>query len=136
MRTFETGATRDVDNAKLDYEAFLSPIVLRAYAEYMNHNRVQADGAVRPGDNWQLGIPLDAYMKSAWRHFMALWQRHRGNSADEEIETACCAVLFNIQGYLHEYIKHRHNTDLSVVQAVKDADDALAIPRRPNCPND
>src|SRR5687768_9111242 len=27
-RTFSTGATRDTDNGKLDYEAFLSPLVL------------------------------------------------------------------------------------------------------------
>ena len=33
MRTFATGATRDTEVEKLDYEGFLSPVVLKAYAE-------------------------------------------------------------------------------------------------------
>ena len=33
-RQFQTGAYRDTDNNKLDYEAFLSPIVLERYARF------------------------------------------------------------------------------------------------------
>ena len=40
IRTFETGATRDTELGKLDYEGFLSPTVLKAYAEYLNKHRV------------------------------------------------------------------------------------------------
>ena len=43
-RTFETGAYRDTDNGKLDYEAFLCPRVLESYAQYMHKNRIQSDG--------------------------------------------------------------------------------------------
>ena len=57
MRNFDTGATRDVDTNKLDFEGFLSPVVLERYAEYMHKNRVQADGNLRDSDNWQKGIP-------------------------------------------------------------------------------
>lgn len=102
MRKFNTGATRDTDEGKYDYEGFLSPLVLKRYAEYMHLHRHQADGKLRDSDNWQKGIPRDAYMKSAWRHFMSVWQGHRnGNMPQEEL----CALLFNLMGYLHEELK-------------------------------
>jgi hypothetical protein len=56
MRTFETGANRDSDDGKLDYEGFFSPLVLERRARYMRKYQVQG-GKVRPSDNWQLGIP-------------------------------------------------------------------------------
>jgi hypothetical protein len=110
MRTFDTGATRDTDEGKLCYEGFLSPLVLRRYAEYMHKNRRQPDGSVRRADNWQKGIPLTAYMDSAWRHFMAWWSLHRSAPADEDLEDALCAMLFNVSGYLHETLKSRAGT--------------------------
>jgi hypothetical protein len=51
MRTFKTGATRNDDSNKLDFEGFLSPTALEHFAEYMNKNRVQADGNIRDSDN-------------------------------------------------------------------------------------
>ncbi len=105
MREFETGATRDEDDSKLDYEGFLDPIVLERFAEYMHKHRVQADGSLRDSDNWQKGIPLDAYMKSMFRHFIDVWIEHRRQiDQDYQIE-ALCALLFNVQGYLHELLK-------------------------------
>lgn len=108
MRKFDTGATRDTDDGKLDYEGFLSPMVLRKFAEYMHENRVCADGTLRSSDNWQKGIPLDVYMKSAFRHFMHWWELHRdGEAVDENgnqvtFEDAIRALLFNAMGYLYE----------------------------------
>src|SRR5271157_1815692 len=78
MRTFDTGATRSAEADKLDYDGFLSPLVLERYAQYLNKHRVQADGKLRDSDNWQKGMPKSAYMKSAWRHFISLWKFHRG----------------------------------------------------------
>lgn len=101
MRQFDTGATRDTDENKLDYEGFLSPLVLAEYAKYMNKNRVQADGKLRDSDNWQKGIPRDVYMKSAWRHFIEWWASHRMGDSVARRE-AICALLFNAMGYLHE----------------------------------
>jgi hypothetical protein len=100
MRNFSTGATRDTDENKLDYEGFLSPVVLERYAQYMHKNRLQADGKMRDSDNWQKGIPRDAYMKSMWRHFWEVWSIHRGRDGD--IQEALSALLFNVMGYLHE----------------------------------
>jgi hypothetical protein len=106
MREFDTGATRDTDTNKFDFEAFLHPAVLEAYAAYMHKNRGQADGQLRDGDNWQKGIPKDAYMKSMSRHFMSVWSRHRdpGKAAEDSIEAELNALLFNVMGYLYEVL--------------------------------
>lgn len=104
MREFETGATRDSEENKFDYEGFLSPAVLETFGDYMHTHRKQADGKLRDSDNWQKGIPLTAYMKSMWRHFMDLWKAHRGLPAPPKKESLC-ALLFNVMGYLHEELK-------------------------------
>lgn len=105
MRKFNTGATRNDDKNKYDYEAFLSPLVIERYAEYMHKHRIQEDGTLRDGDNWQKGIPKEAYMKSGWRHFFDWWKEHRGIASREGLEDALCALLFNVSGYLHEHLK-------------------------------
>jgi len=105
MRTFETGATRDSEAEKLDYEGFLSPVVLKAFAEYMHTNRLQSDGSLRSADNWQKGMPLTVYMKSAWRHFHDVWTLHRSTKRQQDaLVRALCALLFNVMGYLHEIL--------------------------------
>lgn len=70
------------------------------------------DGSVRDSDNWQLGMPLTAYAKGMWRHFLHFWTRHRGwpvrdPGASPNIEEDLCAIIFNAQGYLHELVKAR-----------------------------
>lgn len=107
VRTFDSGATRDDSDDKLDYEGFLSPLALEAYARYMHKHRTQSDGQLRASDNWQKGIPQDQYMKSAWRHFMDVWFYHRNDSPDtvEPMRESCCALLFNIMGLVHELTK-------------------------------
>ena len=109
MRTFTSGATRDQDAEKLDYEGFESPIVMRRFAEFMHANRVQADGQLRDSDNWQKGIPKDAYMKSMFRHFIDVWLHHRGHAelTKEDLEKALCALRFNVSGMLLEVLKGR-----------------------------
>lgn len=103
MRIFPTGATRDTNVGKLDYEGFLSPIGLRAFAEYMHAHRTQSDGSLRASDNWQKGIPREEYMRSMWRHFMDVWLIHRSHTKSAGvIQEALCALLFNVMGYLHE----------------------------------
>lgn len=99
VRTFDTGATRSAQADKLDFRGFLSPIALRAFAEYMHKNRMQPDGSVRASDNWQKGIPLQSYMESMWRHFFAVWEGHE-NGAVQDDDLA--GLFFNVQGYMHE----------------------------------
>lgn len=115
MQTFETGATRSDDSTKNDYEGFLSPGVLRAYGDYMNENRVQADGNLRDSDNWQKGIPQHKYMKSFIRHALDLWLMWRGWTVAPEVRNGVpipwtykrlsCAVLFNVMGFLNELLR-------------------------------
>lgn len=108
MRTFETGATRDDDDGKYDYEGFLSPLVLERFAEYMHEHRYQADGTLRASDNWQRGIPREQYMKSLLRHVFDVWRKWRAQVASGKLfEDACCAVMFNIMGLLHETLARR-----------------------------
>jgi len=108
-REFETGATRDGDTDKFDYEGFLSPLVLEGFAEYMHRARHTEQG-LRDSDNWQKGIPLNVYMKSLIRHLVAAWKKHRGHSS-ADIKDDLYAMLFNIQGYLHETLKEELYND-------------------------
>lgn len=105
MRQFETGATRNTDTNELDYEAFLSPAVLRCYAAYMAKHAKQKNGELRPGDNWQRGMPKNAYMKSGLRHVFDWWLEHRGETSRDGLKDALCAVIFNASGYLFELLK-------------------------------
>lgn len=113
MRKFETGATRDSDADKFDYEGFFSPLVLERRAAYMHKHRKQADGNLRDSDNWQKGMPLNQYAKSESRHHQQFWKLHRGYPTVDEkgnpvdIEDAICAEMFNLEGYLHELLKKR-----------------------------
>lgn len=113
VRKFDSGATRDTDENKYDYEAFFSPLVLERRAAFMHKNRIQPDGGLRDGDNWQKGIPLDQYAKSEWRHHHQFWKLHRDYpTLDEkgnvvELEDAICALMFNLEGYLHELLKDK-----------------------------
>lgn len=108
-RKFESGATRNSDVGKLAYEGFLSPAVLRRFAEFMHKHRHQADGTLRAPDNWQQGIPFDVYMDSLIRHVMAIWLIHRGHDdvvdergASVNMQDELCAVMFNAMGALFE----------------------------------
>lgn len=115
MRQFETGATRNIDTNKLDYEGFFSPLVLQRRAQFMHEHRIQADGKLRNSDNWQKGIPADAYMKSMFRHFMEVWFLHRGhipideNGKPVDLENAITALMFNAEGMLHEHLKAKRS---------------------------
>lgn len=106
VRTFESGATRSSDEGRPDYDGYLSPLVIERFGEYMTKHRKQADGTLRDSDNWQKGMPLSTYVKGLYRHFMHFWARHRGwpvsdKQAAPTIEDDLCAMLFNVQGYLH-----------------------------------
>ena len=105
IRTFHTGATRDTDEGKLDWEGFISPLAMRFFVKYMHGYRTQADGTLRDADNWQKGMPRRQYMKSLIRHIWDLWTLWRQSTAhdfEDRMVTLLCAILFNVQGLLHE----------------------------------
>jgi hypothetical protein len=112
MRKFASGATRDSDEGKNDYDGFLSYPVLEAFGDYMTVHRKQADGKLRDSDNWQKGMTQAVYMKSMFRHFFDVWALHRGykrvdKKTGKEItkKEALMALLFNVQGYAHEELR-------------------------------
>jgi hypothetical protein len=110
MRNFKTGAIRDKDDNKLDYEAFNCPLVMERYAQYLHKHRIQPDGQVRAGDNWQKLFGDDhenVCMKSAFRHFHSWWKAHRGYES-EDIEESICALVFNANAYLHKILKKNY----------------------------
>jgi hypothetical protein len=112
VRQFDTGATRSADAGRYDPEGFLSPIAIERYCQYMAKNQIQPDGSTRSSDNWQKGLPIASYVKGMWRHFLHLWTRHRGYEVQDakaaaDLEEDLCALLFNVQGMLHEVVKAR-----------------------------
>ena len=110
IRKFTTGATRDTDEGKYDYEGFLSPLVIERFGKYMTKHRIQSDGSLRASDNWQKHFGENHYsvcIKSLWRHFMDLWLFHRGYKGREEIEEALMAILFNTMAYADKLLKDK-----------------------------
>lgn len=130
QRQFETGAVRDTDEGKHDYEGFLSPLVVRAYGDYMHRHRYRPDGSMRDADNWQKGIPLDAYMKSGWRHFIDWWSYHRGYRVQDTLTDILCSILFNVSGYLHEHLKGRRNSSRVLGRVQTEATTVLSAMRQ------
>lgn len=100
MRVFETGASRDTEEGKIDFDC-LSPIALEYFSQYMHGKRKMPDGTMRNADNWQFGIPKNSYMKSLLRHVFLFWKWHRGSTIKENAKDELCAIIFNAQGYLH-----------------------------------
>jgi len=114
IRSFDTGATRDTEEGKLDFEGFINPLVLYKYAEYMNKNRLMKDGTVRDSDNWQKGFGekhLDVCMKSAFRHFMDMWMEHRGLESRDGLDEAICGLLFNVMAYYKKILYDRREDE-------------------------
>ena len=112
VKAFASGATRSSSQDRYDPEGFLSPIALERFAQYMQKNRRMPDGSLRDSDNWQKGIPLASYIKGLWRHFLHAWTRHRGYPVQDpmaaaDLEEDLCALMFNVQGALHEVVKAR-----------------------------
>ena len=108
MRVFKTGAIRDTEEGKLDYEGFLSPLVLQEFAKYMNENRTLPDGSIRDSDNWQKGFGdkhFEICMKSMFRHFHDVWMEHRGFESREGMSKALMGLLFNVMAYADQYFK-------------------------------
>jgi hypothetical protein len=108
MRSFDTGATRDTAEGKLDMEGFTHPMVEKQFAKFMSMHRLQSNGVIRDSDNWQKGIPQNAYAKSLRRHHDDFWACHRGFESENGIIADLCGILFNARGYLLEELKKRN----------------------------
>jgi hypothetical protein len=108
IRRFETGATRDQDANKLNFEGFEAAIVRQRYAEYMHGHRQQSDGSMRDADNWQKGFPITSCMESMARHFQDVCLEYDGYPSRGGLEDALCAVIFNAKAYLLAVLRERN----------------------------
>jgi len=109
-RKFDTGATRDTSQSKLDFEGFESPIVFKSYALYLNKHRKTADGSLRESDNWQKLFGekhYDVCMKSMMRHMVDTWLQHRGFQGEQSLEDDLNAIIFNAKAYLFKLLTER-----------------------------
>ncbi|WP_334381391.1 MULTISPECIES: hypothetical protein [unclassified Bradyrhizobium] len=106
---FNSGAFRDADIDKIDFEGHLSPLAEEVAARYMHEHRILPDGSWRASNNWKKGISLDSYIKSLARHFQDLRRLHCGMPSrdGDDIFAAVGAIQFNINGYAHEIEKAR-----------------------------
>ena len=107
-RTFSTGANRNDDKGKIEPEGYLSPLVIKAFSEYMLSHQTLEDGTKRPSDNWQKMFGddhLQVCMDSAWRHFLDLWLSHRGYKSRGGTQEALGGLLFNIMAYWYKLLK-------------------------------
>lgn len=114
-RQFSTGANRNSEEGKLDFEGFLSPLVIQKFGEYMHHHRYLTDGTFRDSDNWQKMFGNEHYdvcIKSMWRHFHDLWMEHRGYKSREGVHEALMGLLFNVQAYAFKYYKEEYERDI------------------------
>lgn len=102
MRNFNTGATRDTIEGKMQLSGYIHPLVLKAYGDYMLKHQKQADGKFREADNWQKGMAKDVYLDSLIRHVLDVWLEHKGYPSRDGLREALCACLFNVMGYLYE----------------------------------
>jgi len=134
-RQFETGATRDTDDQKLDYEGFISPLEDRRVAEYMHTKRlsnIPKGQTIRSSDNWQKGIPKETYAKSLIRHVKEFHLIYDGFDAFDEkynrldLEEILCAIRFNVDGYLFELLKERYGRSNSECRPVDPERDSSA----------
>jgi hypothetical protein len=116
MRIFKSGATRDTEENKPDFEGYLSPLVIRGFGDYMLKHQTCADGSKRGSDNWQ-GLfgegkeHYDVCMKSLLRHVLDLWLFHRGYKGRDNIEEALYAIMFNTQAYLHKLLLEKEQDE-------------------------
>lgn len=109
LRLFATGANRNLDTGKLDFDGFLHPAFIEAFGTYMHFNRHLENGDLRDSDNWQKGIPTDVCRKSMWRHFLDAWKALRGHTVQENIIWALMGLAFNVQCITVNLLKEEPN---------------------------
>lgn len=112
VREWKSWWIRDLDEDKLDFEWFLSPLVLQKYWEYMHKNRKLKDWSIRDSDNWQKWFGEDnqsVCVKSLLRHVHDIWMEHRGFKSREGMSEAMMWSLFNIMALANWYYNTINN---------------------------
>lgn len=113
VRTFGK-ATRSSLVGKPQLIKYISPLVIKAFGEYMLKHQTQEDGKLRDGDNWRHGWDSkewnDGLPDSKMRHFLDEWLIHDGyelEARSDEVE-ALCAQMFGTMARLHNILHKRY----------------------------
>lgn len=131
VRKFATGATRDLDKDKLEPARFLSWRVMNMYFKYMHRNRQMKDGSLRDPDNWKKGIPMDVYEASLGRHYLDFQLMREAIRYDgivphkDYMLDTLAAMMFNVMGYAHEYLKELSRREGMVAKSSIHSDSPL-----------
>lgn len=110
LRKSDTGAIRNSDVDKINYQGALSPLVLEAYGAYIQKHSLLPDGTRRNNKNWQnlFGTHEEhrqVCIESAWRHFLDVLMEHDGYESRDGIDEALGGLMFNIQAYWFSLLK-------------------------------
>ncbi|MFA5048582.1 MAG: hypothetical protein WC516_06180 [Patescibacteria group bacterium] len=113
LRKFDSGAIRDQNNDKPNYAGFTSPLVLKAFGEYMLKHQILPDGSKRQADNWK-GLFGEDHMKvcyeSKCRHDLDLAMIMDGyeNWSRDVLIEVLCAIKFNVDAMIYKIMKERY----------------------------
>lgn len=97
VRTFTTGAIRDVEEGKEDYIETISWTAFKRYAEYMTGKKKKYGAG-----NFKKGIDPESYERSLVRHLSKYLINKHEFGGLEEGEDHLAAMIFNIFGLMHE----------------------------------
>ena len=86
-RIFDTGATRDSNQGKLEYSNYIHPFADYSFAEYMKSKQL-IGWEYRRWDNRQKGIPPESLLESLVRHIEILKLLTKGYTVVETQGTA------------------------------------------------
>lgn len=118
IRKFPSGADRDSDENKPHYPGYFDSRVVKAFGEYMLRHQRRVDGSFRAADNWKAGMSKEVYFDSGFRHFMDWWRlyeadHYEGKVCIEPTLEACCALMFNLMGYMRNLIQEKESHELA-----------------------
>jgi hypothetical protein len=114
IRVASTGANRNSSKGKINYVGCISPLVTRAYGEYIESHAVLPDGTYRDTGNWKklFGTPKEHQqicLESLYRHFIDILLEYDGYESRDGLDEALGGAFFNIQALWYGYLKEKQD---------------------------
>lgn len=123
LRQFSSGAIRDNNENKPNYAGFTSPLILKAFGNYMQKHQILPDGSKRNADNWK-GLFGENHMQVCYEckcrhdHDLALYMDGYGDWARDNLLDVLCAIKFNVDAMIYKIMKdeyeiNKHNNTIN-----------------------